>query len=201
MRKKGDSRLTDTLDDFIMNEESIKAEEIEIYNYILNSLKGSFSMESIIYLEDQSYFDLSKGVIYENDGLGTFKGTINTIDHITYILEYSIDAYSMGLQVAFPDDVDFFQGVKTFLEHYKINLKEVWIPERFANESWPFPLYELWREDDNANRYLMDEFYIKNAAQKKCDEFLARAHKQDYWIKEAEHSEGSPIRCLNLKTG
>ena len=196
---KGHSKLKDSLEDFISYENKIRPEDIETYNYVLNSLKGNYSFNSLIYIKDQSLFNLSRGIVSEQPGIGSFRASLKTIDHITFIIESPLDECHEGVQIAFADEEDFFFAVKVFLEYYGIDLSEVWITESFSEKAWPYPLYELWREDDNANRYMMEQFYIKNAAQKKCDEFLARAHKQDYWVKELSRSEGSAIHCLNHK--
>lgn len=46
--------------------------------------------------------------------------------------------------------------------------------------------YQLWRQDDNGNEFLIDAFEIRNEAEEKLAEFEAKGHKQTYWIVEAK---------------
>lgn len=46
--------------------------------------------------------------------------------------------------------------------------------------------YELWRQDDNGNRFLIAT-YVDRAAAEQCLAKLTRsAHKQTYWITEQQ---------------
>ncbi|MEO1273161.1 MAG: hypothetical protein AAFX99_34170 [Myxococcota bacterium] len=42
--------------------------------------------------------------------------------------------------------------------------------------------WELWRQDDNGNDFLMATFASERAAQCVADLFEARGHKQSYWV-------------------
>jgi hypothetical protein len=44
--------------------------------------------------------------------------------------------------------------------------------------------FELWRQDDNGNRFLVDLFNELSAAEKRFTEMPRCHHKQTYWIKE-----------------
>ena len=44
--------------------------------------------------------------------------------------------------------------------------------------------FELWRQDDNGNRFLVDSFNERSAAEKRLAELTRCRHKQTYWIKE-----------------
>ena len=182
----------------VENRNELVPNDIKCHEKFLNELKGNYDgYKCGISLEDFSKFNVDSGVYYWNNGLGVFKTCINTIDHLTFIIDFDIDL-NHGLQVAFPLESNFFHSLKVFLEYYKIELDKVWI-QCFENELWPLPMYELWREDDNGNRYLMETFYIKSVAHKKCEHYLAKAHKQDYWVKEITSTEGFQIKCANHK--
>ena len=43
-------------------------------------------------------------------------------------------------------------------------------------------MYELWREDDNGNRFLVDSFADRAAAEERLRELERTPHKQTYWI-------------------
>lgn len=42
--------------------------------------------------------------------------------------------------------------------------------------------WELWRQDDNGNRYLVDRYERKSAAEARLAELSRSPHKQTYWI-------------------
>jgi catechol 2,3-dioxygenase-like lactoylglutathione lyase family enzyme len=44
------------------------------------------------------------------------------------------------------------------------------------------PLWSLWRQDDNGNRFLMNRGLSRADAERFAADFEARAHKQIYWI-------------------
>jgi hypothetical protein len=48
--------------------------------------------------------------------------------------------------------------------------------------------WQLWRQDDNGVRYLIDAYATQEAAQEKMVELTRCHHKQTYWIKEAAES-------------
>jgi hypothetical protein len=45
--------------------------------------------------------------------------------------------------------------------------------------------WELWRQDDNGNRFLIARFASGEAARAEQRRFEALAHKQIYWIQQA----------------
>ena len=45
--------------------------------------------------------------------------------------------------------------------------------------------WELWRQDDNGNRVLIQRFASRSEAEERLREFEARGHTQTYWIEEA----------------
>lgn len=50
-------------------------------------------------------------------------------------------------------------------------------------------IYELWRLDDNGNRFLIDLYADRIAAEARLAELTRVLHKQDYWIDEKTDEE------------
>lgn len=50
--------------------------------------------------------------------------------------------------------------------------------------------YELWRQDDNGNRFLVGCFGELPAAETRLGELTRTPHKQTYWITELVCGEG-----------
>lgn len=44
--------------------------------------------------------------------------------------------------------------------------------------------FELWRQDDNGNRFLVGPFVDRAAAERRLVELTGNPHKQTYWITE-----------------
>jgi hypothetical protein len=44
--------------------------------------------------------------------------------------------------------------------------------------------YELWRQDDNGNRFLIGVFTDRGVAERQLAELTRNPHKQTYWIAE-----------------
>ena len=52
--------------------------------------------------------------------------------------------------------------------------------------------WQLWRQDDNGQRFLVETFAEQRPAQALLDELEARMHKQIYWLsQEAAREEGA----------
>ena len=49
------------------------------------------------------------------------------------------------------------------------------------------PAWELWRQDDNGNRFLVARFGTRGEADAEQRRFEALGHKQTYWV------EGAPV--------
>jgi hypothetical protein len=45
--------------------------------------------------------------------------------------------------------------------------------------------WELWRQDDNGNRFLIGRFGTAEAAEAEQRRFEALGHKQTYWVQPA----------------
>jgi hypothetical protein len=43
-------------------------------------------------------------------------------------------------------------------------------------------IWQLWRQDDNGNRFLVGEFSTRDLAVLRLDELARGEHKQIYWV-------------------
>jgi hypothetical protein len=43
--------------------------------------------------------------------------------------------------------------------------------------------WELWRQDDHGNEFLIQRFDDRASAEAARDEFIARGHHQHYWVR------------------
>lgn len=50
-------------------------------------------------------------------------------------------------------------------------------------------IFELWRQDDNGNRFLVGTFNDQAAADHRLDELTHCQHKQIYWIRAFTRSD------------
>lgn len=50
--------------------------------------------------------------------------------------------------------------------------------------------FELWRQDDNGNRFLVGTYDNRPAAEKRLGELTRVQHKQMYWIEEQARGPG-----------
>ncbi|HIB64861.1 MAG TPA: hypothetical protein EYO33_07080 [Phycisphaerales bacterium] len=48
--------------------------------------------------------------------------------------------------------------------------------------------YQLWRQDDNGNEFMIETFLSENEAEEAKKEFEAKGHKQMYWVREQSES-------------
>lgn len=48
--------------------------------------------------------------------------------------------------------------------------------------------YELWRQDDNGNRFLVETFTDREAAEERLARMTRSIHKQTWWISERPES-------------
>ena len=49
--------------------------------------------------------------------------------------------------------------------------------------------FELWRQDDNGNRFLVASFPDRGIAEERLNELARALHKQIYWITERADQE------------
>jgi ribosomal protein S18 acetylase RimI-like enzyme len=54
--------------------------------------------------------------------------------------------------------------------------------------------WELWRQDDHGNEFLVREFVDRGAAEEARDSFAARGHHQHYWV--VERPGGVRVRAV-----
>ena len=52
--------------------------------------------------------------------------------------------------------------------------------------------WELWRQDDNGNRFVIGRFETAQAAEAEQRRFEALGHKQTYWVQAAADDRPSP---------
>ena len=45
--------------------------------------------------------------------------------------------------------------------------------------------FELWRQDDNGNHFLIGAFPDRGGAEQRLEELARNRHKQTYWIAES----------------
>lgn len=50
--------------------------------------------------------------------------------------------------------------------------------------------FELWRQDDNGNCFLVGTFVEHSAADERMRELTGSMHKQFYWIRERTNDSG-----------
>lgn len=43
-------------------------------------------------------------------------------------------------------------------------------------------MWEIWRQDDNGNRFLVDRFPSRQLARDKIEQLTRSPHKQFYWL-------------------
>ncbi|MBL8168994.1 MAG: hypothetical protein JNJ50_12605, partial [Acidobacteria bacterium] len=48
--------------------------------------------------------------------------------------------------------------------------------------------WQLWRQDDNGQRFLIEEFATEDAAKAALRQFESLKHKQTYWLQELASS-------------
>jgi len=54
--------------------------------------------------------------------------------------------------------------------------------------------FELWRQDDNGQRFLVDSFPDRAAAERRLTELTRTLHKQIYWISEPTATDGERLQ-------
>lgn len=52
-------------------------------------------------------------------------------------------------------------------------------------------VFELWRQDDNGNRFLVGTFTHRAHAEERLAELTRVPHKQTYWIAEKTEAPGT----------
>ena len=53
--------------------------------------------------------------------------------------------------------------------------------------------FELWRQDDNGQRFLVGRYPTRHDAERRLEDLTRTLHKQTYWITEqADRTERTP---------
>lgn len=52
--------------------------------------------------------------------------------------------------------------------------------------------WQLWRQDDNGNRFLVGDYATRELAEQRQAELTATLHRQIYWISEAAATADTP---------
>ena len=55
-------------------------------------------------------------------------------------------------------------------------------------------LWQVWRQDDNGNRFLVESFDNKEAAEMRITELTQGHHKQTYWISESHKQNEAGVK-------
>ena len=50
-------------------------------------------------------------------------------------------------------------------------------------------LWQLWRQDEHGNEFLIADFDDRARAESARDEFIARGHHQHYWVKDLRETD------------
>lgn len=50
-------------------------------------------------------------------------------------------------------------------------------------------MFQLWRQDDHGNQFLIREYAERAEAERARDELDARGHHQHYWVAESDGRE------------
>ncbi len=125
-------------------------------------------------------------VIFENsfvEGLGETKlGFFVTHQEMQFSLEEFLPKTERSfIQILILNDektlADNFNEVLEVLELTSKDL--AWFDDRIKLQP-----HELWRQDDNGHKFLIETFLCKADAVKAMKEFEAHLHKQTYWIEK-----------------
>jgi len=54
-------------------------------------------------------------------------------------------------------------------------------------------IFELWRQDDNGNRFLVGSYPSRPQAEKRLEELTRCQHKQVYWLVDRSEGEDSTL--------
>ncbi len=127
-------------------------------------------------------------IIFEDsfeNGLGASKlAAFLTNNHTQFFIEEFLpDSKNPITQVGIlNNEKTLARDLDEVLEVMHISSKNLtWFDERIK-----FYPHELWRQDDNGHKFLIETFACKADAIKAMKEFEARLHKQTYWVEKAE---------------
>jgi hypothetical protein len=126
------------------------------------------------------------GVVFEDsyeDGLGKTKlaGFITNFGTQFFLEEFLPKTEQSFIQIGFlNDEQTISRHLDEILEVLEVTSKHLtWFDERIKLQPC-----ELWRQDDNGHKLLIETFPCKADAVKTMKEFEARLHKQTYWVEK-----------------
>lgn len=134
-----------------------------------------------------SEFEIKFDITFENsfeDGLGETKSAAFLTENGTqfFLQEYLPNSKNSLMQVFLLNDKKTLSNdLDEVLEVLGLTLKNL----TWFDESIKLQPYELWRQDDNGHKFLIETFSCRADAVKAMKEFEARLHKQTYWVEKA----------------
>ncbi len=140
---------------------------------------------------DVSYFEQKFSAVFNEiyvDGMGTAKYAFFVTENNRYFIvdvyhsnsaNHSTQIYLLNNPETLNSDLD---KVLESLELTSADL--IWFDENIK-----FSPIELWRQDDNGHKFLIETFSCKADAAKAKREFENRKHKQIYWLEKANKNE------------
>jgi hypothetical protein len=157
---------------------------------ILSSPDRPYMTEALAVLKLKSgELEQSTGILFEDDddNLGFYKMALLQVQEYKYFLETHLsDSRNPGVCVSISKDTisrsDALDALLIGLDLTSADLH--WIPKDIV-----FVEHELWRQDDNGNRMLIEKTSCKADALKKVRQFTELGHKQLYWCVQLGESE------------
>jgi hypothetical protein len=125
-------------------------------------------------------------VIFEDsfeDGLGKTKlaGFITNFGTQFFLEEFLPNTDRSFIQIGILNDVKIMSlHLDEILEVLEITSKHL----TCFDEKIKLQPHELWRQDDNGHKFLIETFVCKADAVKAMKEFEAPLHKQTYWVEK-----------------
>lgn len=140
---------------------------------------------------DISYFEENFQTKFEEievDGMGKAKYALFATENNRYFV---IDVYNSN-SVNHSTQIHLLNNFETLtddldrvLQVLKLTSEDlVWVDKDIQ-----FAPYELWRQDDNGHKFLIETFPYKADAEKAKREFENRRHKQIYWLEKVQKSD------------
>lgn len=117
------------------------------------------------------------------EGLGISKFAFFVIDNGRrfFLREYMPDSQHSMIQIFILNNEErSTKDLDEVLELLELTSKDIiWL-----YESIKFHPHELWRQDDNGHKFLIETFPCRADAAKALREFESRKHKQTYWLEK-----------------
>lgn len=125
-------------------------------------------------------------IVFEDsyeDGLGETKlgGFITESGTQFFLEEFSPQSEKSIIQVG------ILNNLETLTIHLDEVLESLELTSKYLtwfNENIKLHPHELWRQDDNGHKFLIETFPCKADAVRAMKEFETRLHKQIYWIEK-----------------